>query len=215
MQTWKKFLLISLLIIAVVGALIGFIITKSGLGDVKILTNINIFTLIVLLLLLIAVTCGIFDAYETYESKQQLGDSKFGVKMQKINIFIASIVFLALVTLFEFGVFIESADINILLICFITLTLTLIFIIHSYIDNGFNENGLLHWGIFHSWADMQSYDISNDNLLKIIVINNFFTFEYSYIIKFNFYEKDKDEIEEFLSQVLSSMKNLESNSSKI
>lgn len=207
MQKWEKFLLISLFILAILGGLIGFAITESGIGEMKVLTNIDVSSLLALILLTIVITCAIFDTYETFESQKQFGTAKFEVTLNTRNRFRNVLIFLALVTIFEFGAFLYSIDIEILPSLFITLILNLIFAFHSMINNAIGENGILHWGIYHSWNDIKSHNIENENLLEMNVINNFFCFEYNCVIKFDFDEKDKEDIEKFLVDKLCGMDN--------
>lgn len=202
MQKWEKFLLVSLFILAILGSFIGFAITQFRLGEVKVLANINLATLSELFFLVIVVACGIFDTYETLESKKQFGTSKFELILNTRNRFRNALIFLALVTLLEFDVFLYSIDFQILPLFFISLILTLIFAFHSTINNGIGENGILYWGFYYNWDDVQSHNIVDEKLLELNVINNFFTLKYSYKIKFNFDEKDRQEIEKFLTERL-------------
>ncbi len=207
MQKWEKFLLISLFILAILGGFIGFAITASGLGEVKVLANIDLSNLLALILLGIVVACAIFDTYETFESKKQFGTSQFELILNTRNRFRNALIFLGLTTILEFFVFLYSIDLQILPLFFISLILTLIFAYHSTINNGISENGILHWGIYHNWDDVQSHNIIGETLLELSVINSFFCFEYNCIIKFDFDEKDKQEIEKFLSEELCDVTN--------
>lgn len=207
MQKWEKFLLISLFILAILGGFIGFALTKSGLGELKVLANINLSNLLALVLLAIVVACGVFDTYETLESKKKFGTSKFELILNTRNRFRNALIVLALVTLLEFDAFLYSFDFQLLPLFFISIILTLIFAFHSTINNGINQDGILHWGIYHNWDDVQSHNITNDTLLEINVINNFFGFEYNYVIKFDFNEKDKQEIEKYLTERVSVIDN--------
>lgn len=200
MQKWEKFLLISLIILGILGGGIGFIITESGFGDMKVLDNIDIFGLLELILSIIVIGCASFDVYETYESKKEFGDTKFKVAINTKNRLKNISIFLILINAFELGVFINSLDIYILPLFFITITLTFLFAFHNRIDNGISDNGILHWGIYHNWEDIKSHNIENETLLKIDVINNFFGFEYINIIKFDFDSSEKTNIEKFLTE---------------
>lgn len=202
MQKWEKFLIISLFILALLGSFIGFASTESGLGEVKVLANIDLSNLLELILLVIVIACAIFDTYETFESKKQFGTSKFELILNTRNRFRNALIFLALATTLEFSIFLYSIDVQILPLFFISLILTLIFAFHSSVNNGISENGILHWGIYHNWDDVLSHNVTNETLLELNVINNFFCFEYNYVIKFDFHEKDKQEIEKFLSEKL-------------
>lgn len=202
MEKWEKFLLISLFILAILGGLMGFTITESGIGKMKVLANIDISNLITLISLIIVIACTIFDIYETFDSKKQFGVSKFEVTLNIRNKFRNILIFLALILLFEFGVFLYSIDLQILPLFCITLILTLIFAIHSMLNNGIGENGVLHWGIFHSWNDITFFSMKDENLLKLSVVNNFFCFKYNYVIKFDFDETENEDIEKFLTEKL-------------
>lgn len=202
MQKWEKFLLISLFLLAIIGGFIGFAINESGIGEMKVLANTNISSLVAFILLVIVIACAIFDIYETFESKTEFGTTKFEVTLNTRNRFRNILIFLSLIAIFEFGAFLYSLDTQILPSFFITLILTFIFAFHNRVNNGINENGVLHWGIYHSWNDIKSHNIENENLLKLTVLNKFFCLEYNYAIKFNFFEKDKIDIEKFLAEKL-------------
>lgn len=207
MQKWEKFLLICLFILAIIGCFIGFILAESGLGEVKILADIDLSNLLAFIILAVVVACAIFDTYETLQSKTQLGSNKFEVTINGENKFRNALIFFALVTIFEFGVLLYSIDIQILPLFFISLILTYLFVMHNKINNGIGENGILYWGIYHNWSDIKSHNIENEGLLEINIVNSFFGFEYNYMIQFNLEENDKQEIENFLIEKLSIIDN--------
>lgn len=205
MQKWEKFLLASLFILAILGCLLGFAITKTGIGEVKVLADIDLFGLIELILLIIVVICTIFDIYETYEIKNQFCNTEFKVIMNTKNRFRNILIFLVLLSVFELGTFLKSIDMYMLPLFFITLILTYMFAFHNKLANCINDNGILYWGIYYSWEDVKSYKIKNQILLEMNIINNFFSFEYNNIIKLNFAEEDKAAIEEFITKKLYSV----------
>lgn len=199
MQKWEKFLLLSLLILAILGGLIGFAMTKSGLGDLKILFNIDIFGLLELTLLIIVIICAIFDIYETYENKKDFDTVKFKVMISARNRLRNILIFLILVSFIELGLFSNPVDMYMLPLFFITLILTAIFAFHNEIDNGISDNGILHWGIFYTFDDVKSYSVENETLLKMTVTNNFFGFKYYNIIKFDFDKNNAEDMKKFLA----------------
>lgn len=202
MQKWEKLLLISLFILAILGGLIGFIMNKSGIGDIKVLINLDIFSLLELILLIIVVGCTTFDVYETYKSKKQFGNIKFNITLNVRNKLRTILFCLIFISFFEFILFLISIDLYMLPLFFITLSLILIFIFHNKINNGINDYGILHWGIFHNWEDVKSYNIENDKLLKIKITNSILGFEYNNILKFDFDINQRTDIEKFLTRKL-------------
>jgi len=202
MQKWEKNLLIILLILAILGALLGFAITKSEIGQVKFLANIDIFGFMELALLIISIVCAIFDIYEIHSSKNQLGTSKFNLIITTRNRFRNLLILFILIIIFELAVFIYSTDMYILPLFFITLILILLLVLHNRVDNGINENGILYCGIFHSLDDIESYKVEDELLLEMNIVVDFFWFKYNNLVKFNFDEKDKDGIEVFLAEKL-------------
>lgn len=202
MQKWEKFLIISLFILGILGWLIGFFIAKSGVGEIKILANIDIFSLIELILLIIVTICAIVDTYETYESNRKFCNSNFKVMSHSRNGFRNILIFLILLSIFELVVFIISVDMYILPLFLITFILTSIFTFHNILDNYIADNGILYWGIYYTWNDVNSYYISNETLLEINVTNNFICFDYNNTIKFNLDEKIKNDITKLITEKL-------------
>ena len=202
MQKWEKNLLIILLILTILGVLLGFAITKSEIGQVKFLANIDILGFIELALSLISIVCAILDIYEMHSSRNQLGTSKFNLIITTKNRLRNLLIFFAVIMILELAVFINSDDMHILPLCFITLILILLLVFHNRGDNGISENGILYCGIFHSLEDIESYKVEDELLLEINIVVDFFWFKYNNLVKFNFDEKDKDGIEFFLSERL-------------
>lgn len=70
------------------------------------------------------------------------------------------------------------------------------------VDNGIGENGILHWGEYHSWNDVKSYKFENEKIIEMDVVSKLFGFKYNNEIKFEFDKKDRDDIERFLVERL-------------
>lgn len=202
MQKWQKLLLIILCILAVFGGLIGFIITNSGIGDVKVFSNLDVFGLIELILLIISIVCGILDIYETHESKNEFGIPKYNLIIKTKNKLKTIIILFVLTSIIELIIFINLLDIHILPLLFITIILALILVFRNMSSNGLGENGILYCGIYHNWEDVKSLKIQDETLLEMNILINFFGFEYNNIVKFNFDEKDRSDIEIFLKERL-------------
>ena len=202
MQKWEKCLLIILLILGILGALIGFSINKFEIEQAKVLADIDILGFIELILLIISIICGALDIYEVYSSKNQLGTAKFNLILTKKNRLRNLLIFFIFLLIFEFVVFINSTDLHILPLFSITLILVLLLVYHNKFDSGINENGILYCGIFHSLDDIVSYKLVDETLLEMNILVDFFWFKYNNLVRFNFDEKDKDNIEVFLAEKL-------------
>lgn len=205
MQKWEKNLLIIILILAILGALLGFAITKSEIRQVKFLANIDILGFLELALLLISIVCGTLDIYEIYYSRDQLGTAKFNLILTTKNRLRNLLIFFVVIMILEIAVFINSTDMHILPLCFITLILISLLIFHNKFDNGINENGILYCGIFHSLDDIESYKFEDENLLQMSIVVDFFCFKYNNTVKFNFDKEHKNDIESFLAERLISL----------
>lgn len=202
MQKWRKVLLVGLLIMSIIGGLIGFAMGKSGIGEVKVWANIDMFSLFMLILLMIMVVCMIVDIYGIHKSKKQFGHAKFNVMIKTRKRSRNILIFLVLDTIFIFGMLLKSSDMHMLPLGGMVLIITLIQGLHYKASNGINEDGILYWGIYHSWNDIKSYKIENETLLEMNVLSKSCGFEYNNEIKFNFDKKDKADIEEFLVERL-------------
>ncbi|EKQ51593.1 MULTISPECIES: DUF986 family protein [unclassified Clostridium] len=202
MQKWEKYLLIILFILGILGSLIGFTLTKSGIGNLEIFNNIDIFSFLELFLLALANACAIFDIYETYEGRNELGPVMFNITLSNKDKLRYVLIFLIFINIFEFGVFLYSPDAYIPPLLCMTMLLTFIIAFHNKAGNVIGENGVLHWGIYYSWEDIESLNIETDTLLKVNLINVFFAFEYTHIVKFDFTKSDKEELKNFLDSKL-------------
>lgn len=202
MQKWREILLVITFIMAIIGGLIGFFMAKYGIRKMKVLVNIDMLIIFMLILLMIMVICVIVDIYRIYKSKKQFGTAKFKVMMKTRKRLRNVLIFLVLDTIFIFGIFLDSPDMHSLSLCFIMLLLTLMQGLHYRVGNGIGENGVLHYGVYHSWNDVKSYEIGDETLLEMNVISKSCGFKYNNKIKFNFNKKDKADMERFLAERL-------------
>jgi len=202
MQKWRKVLLVSIFIMAIIGGLIGFAMAKSGIGKEKVLANIDMFGIFMLILLIIIVICMIVDIHGIYKSKKQFGTAKFKVIIKTRKRLRNILIFLVLDTIFVFGMFLNSPDMHTLPSCFMILILTLMQGLHYRVENGIGENGVLHYGQYHDWNDVKSYEIRDETLLEMNVLGKSCGFKYNNKIKFDFDKKDKADMERFLAERL-------------
>lgn len=61
------------------------------------------------------------------------------------------------------------------------------------IPNGINEKGILHWGVFHRWDDIDSYSFTDKYLVITLKPNN-------KKITFIVAKDDKEMIKDFLKE---------------
>ena len=202
MQKWQKVLLITIFISAILGTFIGSTMTKSGIGEIKIWSDLDIFGFLELILLLISIVCSILDIYETYESKNEFGTVKFKIMIHAQNRLDNILISLVLITIFELVALFTSSDMHIIPLLLITIILTFMLIFHNRVNNGINENGILYCGIYHNWEDVKSYKFENETLLELNILIDFLWFDYNNIIKFTFENTDKEAIEKLLAERL-------------
>ena len=202
MQKWQKVLLITIFISAILGTFIGSTMTKSGIGEIKIWSDLDIFGFLELILLLISIVCSILDIYETYESKNEFGTVKFKIMIHAQNRLDNILISLVLITIFELVALFTTSDMHIIPLLLITIILTFMLIFHNRVNNGINENGILYCGIYHNWEDVKSHKFENETLLVLNILIDFLWFDYNNIIKFTFENTDKEAIEKLLAERL-------------
>lgn len=65
--------------------------------------------------------------------------------------------------------------------------------VHSLIPNGINEKGIIHWGVFHPWDDIDSYSFTDKYLVITLKSNN-------KKITFIVAKEDKEMVKNFLKE---------------
>jgi hypothetical protein len=203
MQKWRKYLLIYIFIMSIIGGLIGFAMGKSGLGKVKFFPNIDFFTLFMLIILIIMIVCLIVDIIKIYTSKKQFGSEKFKITIHTRNRLRNVLIFLVVDTIFIFGIVLCSDDIHMLPLGFMILILTSIQGSHYRIPDGISENGILYYGVYFSWNKVKDYEITGETLIEMNIVDKALgLIKYNNKIKFHFDKKDKNNIEKFLVAML-------------
>lgn len=204
MQKWRKVFLVFLFIAAIIGGVVGFAMAKYKMFKIKVLGSFDVFGLFMLGLLVIVFIIMIVDIYNIYKSKKQFGYAEFKLIPSARKRIRNVLIFLIVDTIFIFGTFLIVPDIDMTTfpLCFMMLILTLIHGIHYRAGNGLGENGVLSFGVFHSWLDVKSYKIKNETSLEMNVLIKSCGFKYYNKIKFDLDKKDKYNIEMFLSERL-------------
>lgn len=203
MQKWRKYLLLYIFIMSIIGGLIGFAMAKSGIGKVKIFPNMDMFTLFMLIILLIMIVCLIVDIIKIRKSKKQFGSEKFKITIHTRKRLRNVLIFLVVDTIFIFGIVLCSDDIHMLPLGFMMLILTSIQGSHYRIPNGISENGILYYGVYFSWNKVKDYEITGETLIEMNIVDKALgLIKYNNKIKFDFDKKDKDNIERFLIDML-------------
>jgi hypothetical protein len=197
MQKWRKVSFIIIFIAMVIGGFIGFIMSKSGIGKMKVIADMDVFHIFMLFWLIIMVILAVYDIYKIYKSKKKFGITKFKVvpstRKRSRNV----LIFLILDTIFIFAIALISKDYKSLPLGFMILILTIISGLHGFGNNGIGENGVLHCGVYYSWSDIKYCKVESETLLEIITSRKFFGKKYDNIIRFNFDSKHKDDINSF------------------
>jgi hypothetical protein len=80
------------------------------------------------------------------------------------------------------------------------LFLALMYGVHNSIKDGLGENGILYWGAFHGWNEVNSYLFENDVLLKMKISQKKFGLKFNNEIKLIINPKEKDDIVRFLEE---------------
>lgn len=200
MQKSRKVFFVFFFITVIIGGFVGFAMAKYKVDKIKVLGSLDVFGLFMLALLIIVFIIMIVDIYNTYKSKKQFGYAKFelipSAKKRTRN----ALIFLAIDTIFIFGIFliVPDMDMGLLPLCFMMLILTLIQGVHYRAGNGIGENGILNFGVYHSWKDVKSYKIQNETSIEMNVLIKSCGFKCDSKIKFDFDKMDKNDIEMFL-----------------
>lgn len=204
MQKWRKVFLVLFFMAVIIGGFVGFAMAKYKVAEIKVFGNMNVLELFMLALLAIVVIIMIVDIHNTYKSKKQFGYAKFKLIPSARKRLRNVLIFLIIDTIFIFGVFliVPDMDIDPFPLCFMMLILTLIQGFHYRAGNGIGENGVLSFGVYHSWQDVKSYEIQNETSLEMNVLIKSCGFKYNNKIKFDLDKKDKNDIEIFLSEKL-------------
>lgn len=204
MQKSRKIFIVLLFIAVIIGGFVGFAMGKYKLAEIKVLGSLDVFGLFMLVLLIIVFIIMIADIYNTYKSKKQFGYAKFKLIPSARKRTRNALIFLAIDTIFIFGIFliVPDMDMGLLPLCFMMSILTLIQWVHYRAGNGIGENGILSFGVYHSWKDVKSYKIENETSLEMNVLIKSCGFKCDNKIKFDFDKVDKDHIEMFLSEKL-------------
>lgn len=197
MQKRSKVVFIIIFIASIIGGIIGFAMGKSGVGKIKVATDIEVFDIFMLSLLTICVIASIYDVYKIYKSKKQFGITKFIVMSSKRKRSRNLLIFLILDTLLIFIISLISRDYKTLPLGFICLIMTVISGLHGLVKNGIGENGVMYCGVYYNWKDIKYGKVENETLIEMIVANKLFGKKYDNIIKFNFDPKEKDNINSF------------------
>lgn len=196
MSKFRKVLFIYILIVIAIGGFIGFFMAKPGVGKIRVMADINVYSIF---LLIIVAILAVYDIYKIYKSQKQFGITKFTVIASTQNRSRKILIFLIFDTILIFVISLISRDYKTLLLAFIVLISTIISGLHGLGDNGINEKGVLYCGVYYSWNNIKYCRVESETLLEIIVSYKLFGKKIDNIIRFNFDSKHKADINNFLS----------------
>ncbi|HHW57293.1 MAG TPA: DUF986 family protein [Clostridia bacterium] len=141
-------------------------------------------------LLVVVIFATIWDIYDVFKAQKCFGQIKWNVKTTN-NYSLLSIYIYAILIPLIFNVnFKDTLRTKLLAMIFIAGIIPLV---HSLIPDGINEKGIMHWGVFHTWDDINSYSFTDKYLVVTLKPNN-------RKITFIVARDDKETIKDFLKE---------------
>lgn len=198
MQKIKKINLVIALIVFVVSALIAFILIKTGVGKIKISGKLSTLDLIMIGLAVLVLIICIIDIYKIKKNKKRSGEARFNVSIKINKLFDLANILLAFLSIFQLVLFVFNSEIMSLIYAIILLEFSSTNLMHSKTKNILGEKGIYHWGIYHSWGKVKSYEI-DENTLKLNVEVRPLGIKSINPIKFFFEINESDNISDFLN----------------
>ncbi len=198
MQKIKKINLFIALIVFVVSALIAFILIKTGVGKIKISGKLSTLDLIMLGFAVVALIICIIDIYKIKTYKKKIGDVRFNVSIKINKLFDLANILLTLLSISQLVLFVFNNEIMSLIYAIILLEFSSTNLMHSKSKNTLGEKGLYHWGIYHSWEKVKSYEI-DENILTLKVEVRPLGIKSINPIKLFFNINERDNISDFLN----------------
>jgi hypothetical protein len=166
----KNRAVIIVIVIGFLGIIIGFLCKE------------NILQKIFSVLLVLAIFATIWDVYNAFRNKKYFGQTKWNVKNVKTNnITLGFAIIIAIIMLSSMLIIPISVNNNLndtlhtklfamyFIVYFIGWTA---YLIHSLLPNEINEKGIMYWGVFHTWDDIDSYSFADRYFVITLKPNN-------------------------------------------
>ncbi len=198
MQKIKKINLIVLIIVLLISAVTTIILFKTGIAKIKLYNSLNIIDLIMFILAALAWTFGLADIYKMKRDKRKLAQVKFNVSIEIKKLFTISVILLLFISICEIILFIIEGEAASLAFAMVLIPTSCTNLLHNKAKNAICENGIYHWGVYHPWNKIKSYEI-NDNVLKLMIEAKLLSKNYTNEIKFFFDINESDNISDFLN----------------
>lgn len=161
------------------------------------LGNKNILQDFFIAMVLIAAFSTVWDVYSIYKAKKHFGNAKWDVTVPnstKANIYVLTGFFVSAGAIMADRAA-DTIHTMLYVIVFINGMLFITLLLHAGIRSGINEKGILHWGIFHKWNEISSYNFADDILTVTLTPSN-------REIKLIINSSDREELEKFLKENL-------------
>ncbi|AIS53452.1 hypothetical protein TKV_c23260 [Thermoanaerobacter kivui] len=132
----------------------------------------------------------IWDIYDVFKAKKHFGKTKWNIKTTNNSLVLAMSIYIILIAAISNTNLKDTLHTKLLAMIFIAGIIPLA---HSLIPNGINEKGIMHWGVFHRWDDIDSYSFTDKYLVVTLKPNN-------KKITFIVAKDDKEMIKDFLKR---------------
>lgn len=193
MSKWKKNLLILGSFIFLAGVIPGIVISKLATKGQS-----NIFKIVALIFSSIAMVCIMWDIISTVMMRKNLGESKFKLVAKTQKGLKAMLIFFIVLFFIELFISVFSEDISSLPLCILMLMLVANQAFHFLSENCIGENGIINWGVYHSWENIRNYKIGDNCLVEFDITKKGLGIELENTASFYCDEEQQKDIEEFL-----------------
>ena len=103
-----------------------------------------------------------------------------------------------LISICQIGLFITEGKAFSLAFAILLIPTSCTNLLHNKANNVIGENGIYHWGIYHSWDKIKTFEI-NENVLKLMIESKLLRKNNTNEINLFFDINEKDDISDFLN----------------
>lgn len=129
----------------------------------------NILQKFFFVLLALVIFATIWDVYDVFRAKKDFEQTKWNIKTNNNSLALAISVYVILIAASANTNLKDTLHTKLLAMAFIA---GIAYLVHSLIPNGINEKGIMHWGVFHTWDDIDSYSFTDKYLIITLKPNN-------------------------------------------
>ncbi|MDI3519883.1 MAG: hypothetical protein PWQ34_2030 [Caldanaerobacter sp.] len=120
-------------------------------------------------LLVLVIFATIWDIYDVFKAKKHFGQTKWNIKTNNNFLALAISVYVILIVASANTNLKDTLHTKLLAMAFIA---GIAYLVRSLMPNGINEKGIMHWGVFHTWDDIDSYSFTDKYLVITLKPNN-------------------------------------------